>query len=111
MDNTPPPLRITTFSYAANGGVAPKVGPEAVIIDCRKFDNVWRDPALRSLPGDDPRILEYMMKRNPGLVAARLAQATKAVEEEGKTHVLFGCEHGKHRSVAMATAFKGAVAK
>jgi len=79
-----------------------------VVLDCRFLQNPYWDADLRSLTGQDPRVIDYVQQdpryqpfldRALGLVSFLLP----AFQEEGKAHVsiAFGCTGGQHRSVAV----------
>jgi len=108
-DQTPAPkktrvIAILAFSY--NKGVPTEaLQPGAVIIDCRVLPNTWRERNLRGVSGKDSRVIDWLYVNSPLQVNHLQDQAMDAVRRERVSSVFFGCAHGKHRSVAMATEF------
>jgi RNase adaptor protein for sRNA GlmZ degradation len=101
-------LVIRAFSYKKGGGAPPAAAllPGAVVIDCRVLDNVWRHaPTLRGLSGKDQQIIDWLFNRQPLQANHLQDQAMDAARKQGARAVWFGCDHGKHRSVAMAVEF------
>jgi len=95
---------VGTFAYA-DGGPPDSTLPGTAVIDCRGLPNPWKRRGLKDLPGDDPRMLAYFMEQAPLEVELLMSKARDAVLG-GKTRILFGCLHGRHRSVAMAREFE-----
>jgi RNase adaptor protein for sRNA GlmZ degradation len=99
-------LRVETFAY---GKGIPWDAREdldyAHVVDCRGLPNPWKQKGLRELEGTDPRMIAYFMAEAPNKVEELMQQANKAVAD-GKRRILFGCVHGRHRSVAMAAEFE-----
>lgn len=97
-------VSILAFSYL--GGVPAKARlPGAVVIDCRVLPNVWKNPTLRGVSGKDHRVLAWLENHAPLQVNYLQDQAMNAARRDRVHTVYFGCQHGKHRSVAMAVEF------
>jgi len=96
---------ILAFSYVKGGPPPEAKLPGSVIIDCRVLPNVWKNPKIRQVSGKDPRVLEWLLQHHPLQVNYLQDQAMKAARKDGASKVYFGCQHGKHRSVAMALEF------
>ncbi len=75
------------------------------VVDCRGLPNPWHRAGLCDLLGTDPRMLEYFMAEAPAKVEELMTQASEAIGK-GYTCILFGCVHGRHRSVAMSAEFQ-----
>lgn len=80
-----------------------------VVLDVRFLDNPFFVPELKSLPGTDPRVIDFVLK-NPEArdfiehTRALLAFALPKYEREGKSYltIAIGCTGGRHRSVVVA---------
>lgn len=94
---------VRTFVYGKRGLASVPGG--ALIVNCRVLPNVWRNPELRHVSGRHARILRWLQDKYPLQVEYLLGCAMQAVRDEGVRVVYFGCQHGKHRSVAMAREF------
>lgn len=91
---------IVTFAYNDLGD-PPQIDSDVyLIIDCRVLPNPWSDPKLRDLHGSDPKILQFF----PSKQVDDLLNPLLLIEEN--KNIAFGCAHGRHRSVSMATEFK-----
>jgi RNase adaptor protein for sRNA GlmZ degradation len=98
-------VNIYAFSYAKGGPPAEAKLPGSVVIDCRVLPNVWKDRSLRGLSGKDQRVMDWLYVQSPLQVNYLQDQAMKAARKDKASNVYFGCQHGKHRSVAMAVEF------
>ena len=96
-------LSIQSFSYKRGLPTGADL-----VFDCRFLRNPYWDPALRSLDGRDPAVVDHIA--GDARFTPFLTQVTQLVEtllpayrEEGKAHlaVAFGCTGGQHRSVAV----------
>ncbi len=91
---------VITFAYKNIGQVEQLRNAGYHIVDCRILANPWTLPSLRDLPGNDARVIEFVLAQSKrGLVQKLLNDAI------GHNRIAFGCYGGVHRSVVMAKLF------
>ena len=99
-------LEIVTFGFKNKYNI---VSAEShFIVDCRTLPNPWSVRQLRQIDGTDKRILNYLVEQDKDEVD-RLTSLAVEKYKSGTRHFAFGCVHGKHRSVAIATHFKNLI--
>jgi len=91
-----------------------KYGPPVdadLMLDVRFLENPYFVPALRELPGTDPRVEQFVLTRpetTEFIAKAKdlLTFTMPRCEREGKSYltVAIGCTGGRHRSVVLAEA-------
>lgn len=100
------PLVVRCESFGFKYGLPPDA---TLVFDVRFLPNPYFVPELRPLPGDDPKVEEWLAAQ--GEVEAVYSKLKGLVEEllplyrqEQKTYVVvaFGCTGGRHRSVYLA---------
>jgi rhodanese/phosphatase family RapZ-like protein len=99
-----PLITCLAFGYK-NGAPA----DAALLIDARFLDNPYWVPSLRELTGNDPAVVDYVLRQPP---ATRLLDDLERIvvdlmplyREKGRMHLViaFGCTGGRHRSVVLA---------
>lgn len=99
-------MRLTIMSFGYKHGLPLDVD---LVFDCRFLPNPYWEPELRSLSGQDPEIVEYVVERPSaqrfiGDLDQLLEHLLPEYQAEGKSYltVAFGCTGGRHRSVAIA---------
>jgi UPF0042 nucleotide-binding protein len=80
-----------------------------LVLDVRFLDNPYFVPALKHLPGTDPKVASYVMGlKETGEFLSRTRELLSYVmpkyEREGKSYltIAIGCTGGRHRSVVLA---------
>lgn len=91
------PLEIKTFAYSKKETI-----PDGTwfIIDCRKLENPWKHGL------SDPEEIRVFLMTNSKDEVDRIQTKARIAKDKGIKKIAFGCAHGRHRSVAMATLFK-----
>lgn len=102
------PLRVEIVSFGHKYGLPTRLD---LLFDVRHLPNPYFIPELRALPGNDPKVVEFLDKKPR--VQETLQKFLDLVEyllpqykEEGKSYVTIGigCTGGRHRSVRIAEA-------
>jgi RNase adapter protein RapZ len=101
-----PPMSVRLVSFGFKYGAPVDAD---VVLDVRFLDNPHFVPALRALPGTDPRVMTYVLD-NPETkgflehASKLLAFSLPKYEREGKSYltIAIGCTGGRHRSVVIA---------
>ncbi len=101
-----PPMSVRVVSFGFKYGAPVDAD---VVLDVRFLDNPHFVPALKALPGTDPRVMTYVLE-NPetkGFLEHAhelLAFSLPKYEREGKSYltIAIGCTGGRHRSVVIA---------
>lgn len=101
-----PPMSVRVVSFGFKYGAPVDAD---VVLDVRFLDNPHFVPALRPLPGTDPRVMTYVLE-NPETksflehAAKLLSFSLPKYEREGKSYltIAIGCTGGRHRSVVIA---------
>ena len=101
-----PPLTVTVVSFGFKYGLPPDAD---MILDVRFLPNPYYDDDLRSLPGNEPEVRDYVLDND---VAREYIERMKGMlkflmpkyEAEPKSYLTraVGCTGGRHRSVAVA---------
>ena len=81
-----------------------KVG-DGKVIDCRGLRDPSKIKALRKLSGLDPAVARRIIESPEAqlLILEAIEHYDKAIEAgDKKLTICFGCQYGKHRSVALA---------
>lgn len=97
-------VRVVSFGF--------KYGPPVdadLVFDVRFLENPYFVPALKSLPGTDPRVRDFVLNQPEahellGKTLDLLQYVIPKYEREGKSYltVSIGCTGGRHRSVVIA---------
>jgi len=97
-------VRVVSFGF--------KYGPPVdadLVFDVRFLENPYFVPALKSLPGTDPRVRDFVLKQpEAGELKEKTLDLLRYVipkyEREGKSYLTvgIGCTGGRHRSVVLA---------
>lgn len=107
------PLVVSMISFGYRNGLPREAD---LVFDVRFLSNPHYVDELRPLTGCDPEVRAYI-ERDPGydFLLARLTALVEpllpAYQREGKSYltIAFGCTGGRHRSIAVAEAFAGAL--
>ncbi|MBE7516427.1 MAG: RNase adapter RapZ [Chloracidobacterium sp.] len=102
------PLQVEIVSFGHKFG-----NPQGVdlMFDVRHLPNPYFNKDLKALPGDDPRVIEFLEKEPE--VAETIGRITELLEyllplyqREGKSYLTIGigCTGGRHRSVMSANS-------
>jgi UPF0042 nucleotide-binding protein len=103
-DSPPLTLEIQSFSYQQ--GVP---ATASLVFDVRFLPNPFFEEELRSLPGDDPKVIAWLggfaeVNESVDRILNLISYLLPKYAEELKTHlgIAFGCTGGRHRSVYLA---------
>ena len=107
-----PLVEISSFAYRQ--GIPPDAD---LVFDARILPNPFYEPGLALLTGRDEPVIAYLRAQpeTPVLVTAianyvRASMSGFANDNRARVHIAIGCTGGKHRSVYVANALKGALA-
>jgi UPF0042 nucleotide-binding protein len=105
--------RVVSFGF--------KYGPPVdadLVFDVRFLDNPYFVPRLKSLPGTDPAVVQYVLslpecKTFLAKIIDLLEFVLPRYEREGKSYLTIGvgCTGGRHRSVVIADAIASALSQ
>ena len=97
------PMHVQIISFGHKYGVPPTAD---LMFDVRHLPNPYFVPELKSLPGTDPRVVEFLEKEEDVLETDRrfadlLTYLLPLYRREGKSYLTIGigCTGGRHRSV------------
>jgi RNase adaptor protein for sRNA GlmZ degradation len=96
--------QVTVISFGFGHGPAPEAH---ALFDVRDhFRDPHVDPALRSLTGEHPRVIDKVLA-TPGVLAlissiTEMAGAFRAGQQAGPVTIAVGCVGGRHRSAVIA---------
>ena len=107
------PLLVEIISFGHKYGNPRSVD---IMFDVRHLPNPYFDKDLKTLPGDDPRVIAFLEKE--GEVTETIARITDLLEyllpryqREGKSYLTIGvgCTGGRHRSVMVTNSLQRAL--
>lgn len=109
------PLQVEVISFGHKYG-----NPRSVdlLFDVRHLPNPYFDKELKTVPGDDPRVIAFLSKEPE--VVETIARITDLLEyllpryqREGKSYLTIGigCTGGRHRSVMVTNSVRDALKK
>ncbi len=107
------PLQVEVISFGHKYG-----NPRSVdlLFDVRHLPNPYFDKELKTVPGDDPRVVAFLQKEPE--VVETIARITDLLEyllpryqREGKSYLTIGigCTGGRHRSVMVTNSVQSAL--
>ena len=103
---TSPQMTINLLSFGYKYGLPYDAD---IVIDVRFLPNPYFVPGLKNLNGEEPEVIDYVMKWNEteGFIKKfqdLLRYLIPLYEKEGKSYltIAIGCTGGRHRSVAIA---------
>lgn len=100
------PFRVEIVSFGHKYGVPRRLD---LLFDVRHLPNPYFVPELKNLPGNDPKVIEFLDKEPEVKETSRrlldlIEYLLPLYKREGKSYVTIGigCTGGKHRSVRIA---------
>lgn len=103
-DSKRPTLRLVSFGF--KHGILQEAD---ILLDVRGLPNPHYHPELKPLPGNDPLVMDFVLKQETarrlvGRMEALLKEYLAHLGEEGRHELVvgIGCTGGRHRSVAIA---------
>jgi RNase adapter protein RapZ len=107
------PLKVEVMSFGHKYGSPRSLD---LLFDVRHLPNPYFQPDLRALAGEDPEIVEYLLKQPEvsetiGKFVDLLAYLLPRYQREGKSYLTIGigCTGGRHRSVMVANSVRQAL--
>jgi UPF0042 nucleotide-binding protein len=104
------PLKVEVMSFGHKYGTPRSLD---LLFDVRHLPNPYFQPDLRALAGEDPEIVEYLLKQPEvsetiGKFVELLAYLLPRYQREGKSYLTIGigCTGGRHRSVMVANSVR-----
>jgi RNase adapter protein RapZ len=104
------PLKVEVMSFGHKYGSPRSLD---LLFDVRHLPNPYFQPDLRALAGEDPEIVEYLLKQPEvsetiGKFVDLLAYLLPRYQREGKSYLTIGigCTGGRHRSVMVANSVR-----